>query len=121
MTLTIPKDGYTVDLVTGAFKAEDLAVQADLAHPERPTTAIGYLVAALDRRRRTGLAPFSVLSCATTAVMSDTDSTPRGEQGQSLASRLSTPDSRKLLGRPDMAISWPETPPAMAKRPCSCL
>jgi len=90
VTLTIPKDGYTVDLVTGAFKAEDPAVQADLAHPERPTTAIGYLVAALDRRRRTGLAPFSVLSCATTAVMSDTDSTPRGEQGQSLASKLSS-------------------------------
>lgn len=63
VTLTITKDGYTVDLVTGAFKADDPAVQADLTHPDRPTTAVGYLVAALDRRRQVGLLPFSVLSC----------------------------------------------------------
>ncbi len=63
ITLTITKEGYNVDLVTGVFKAEDPAVQEDLAHPDRPTTASGYLVEALDRRRRNGLRPFSVLSC----------------------------------------------------------
>lgn len=63
VTLTITKEGYNVDLVTGVFQAEDPAVQADLAHPDRPTTAVGYLVEALDRRRQAGLPPFSVLSC----------------------------------------------------------
>ncbi len=63
VTLTITKDGYNVDMVTGAFKSEEAAVQADLAHPDQPTTVSGYLVESLDRRRRRGLRPFSVLSC----------------------------------------------------------
>jgi fructuronate reductase len=35
----------------------------DLAHPEAPNSAPGLIVAALERRRRAGLPPFTVLSC----------------------------------------------------------
>jgi mannitol-1-phosphate/altronate dehydrogenase len=38
-------------------------VRADLADPSRPGSALGYIVEALDRRRRSGLPPFTVLSC----------------------------------------------------------
>lgn len=63
VTLTITAGGYKVDAETGAFAATDPAVVADLADPARPGSALGYLVEALDRRRRAGSAPFTVLSC----------------------------------------------------------
>jgi fructuronate reductase/mannitol 2-dehydrogenase len=62
-TLTITADGYKVDAGTGGFAADDPAVQADLADPSRPGSALGYLVEALDRRRKAGHPPFTVLSC----------------------------------------------------------
>jgi mannitol-1-phosphate/altronate dehydrogenase len=63
VTMTITRDGYPVDPVTGAFKEDDAEIQADLAHPHRPSTVCGYICEALDRRRAAGIAPFSVLSC----------------------------------------------------------
>ena len=63
VTLTITDSGYHVNHTTGTFDAEDPAVRADLENPAAPTTAFGYLCEALDRRRKAGLAPFSVLSC----------------------------------------------------------
>jgi mannitol 2-dehydrogenase len=62
-TLTITAAGYKVDATTGAFAADDPDVLADLADPTRPRSALGYLVEALDRRRRAGRPPFTVLSC----------------------------------------------------------
>jgi mannitol 2-dehydrogenase len=62
VTLTITGGGYHLDAQTGEL-VEDAEIQADLATPERPRTAIGYLTEALARRRRAGIAPFTVLSC----------------------------------------------------------
>jgi mannitol 2-dehydrogenase len=62
VTLTITGSGYPVD-ETGRLRAEDPDVRADLAHPQRPRTAFGYLVAALERRRAAGEPAFTVLSC----------------------------------------------------------
>ena len=63
MTLTITAGGYMVDLETGAF-AGDLPERApDLTNPRSPSSALELLVEALDRRRRSGLPPFTVLSC----------------------------------------------------------
>jgi mannitol 2-dehydrogenase len=62
-TLTITAGGYKVEPATGAFMADDPQVLADLVSPGRPGSALGYLVEALDRRRRAGRAPFTVLSC----------------------------------------------------------
>ena len=63
VTLTITAAAYKVDLHTGAFASSDPDIVADLADARHPCSALGYLVEALDRRRRAGHAPFSVLSC----------------------------------------------------------
>lgn len=61
VTLTITEKGY-------CLKGNDLDldhpdVQADLASPRLPRSAIGYLVAGLRARREHGTPPFTVLSC----------------------------------------------------------
>jgi fructuronate reductase/mannitol 2-dehydrogenase len=61
-SLTITPAGYHVDVETRRLSDDD-EIRADLATPDRPATAIGYLVEGLDRRRRAGTAPFTVLSC----------------------------------------------------------
>lgn len=63
VTLTITGGAYCVDAATGLLDTEHPDVQGDLATPSRPTSAIGHLVEALDRRRRAGGEPFTVLSC----------------------------------------------------------
>jgi fructuronate reductase/mannitol 2-dehydrogenase len=60
VTLTITGGGYPVG-EDGSFDATQ--VGDDLARPERPETAFGYLVEALRRRRQAGLPAFTVLSC----------------------------------------------------------
>nr|WP_296067506.1 mannitol dehydrogenase family protein [uncultured Actinoplanes sp.] len=62
VTLTITGGGYPVG-EDGQFRDDDPDVRADLTHPWQPTTAFGYLVAALSRRRASGLPGFTVLSC----------------------------------------------------------
>jgi mannitol 2-dehydrogenase len=62
VTLTITGDGYLID-EGGRFRVDDPDVQHDLAHPDRPTTFVAFLVEALRRRRATGAGPFTVLSC----------------------------------------------------------
>ncbi len=63
VTLTITGSGYLVDAHTGEFDADDETVAADLEDPGRPSTVFGYLAEGLDRRRRAGSGPFTVLSC----------------------------------------------------------
>jgi fructuronate reductase/mannitol 2-dehydrogenase len=62
VTLTITGTSYLIDPHTGEFEADD-DVESDLEDPGHPDTVFGYLVEALDRRRRSGTAPFTVLSC----------------------------------------------------------
>ncbi len=63
VSLTITEGGYFIDEGTRRFTPEHPEIQHDLAYPEQPTTSIGYLAAALDRRRRRGLPPFTLMSC----------------------------------------------------------
>jgi mannitol 2-dehydrogenase len=62
VTMTITGNAYRIDAGTGRFVPDD-AVHADLADPHAPQTLFGYIVEALDVRRRAGLPPFTVLSC----------------------------------------------------------
>jgi len=61
--LTITEKGYCHSPATGRLRLDDPDITHDLAHPDQPRTAPGFLVEALDRRRRAGAAPFTVLSC----------------------------------------------------------
>jgi mannitol 2-dehydrogenase len=63
VSLTITEGGYLVNQSTGEFDAADPSIQDDLAEGAVPTTAFGFLVEALRRRRDAGVEPFTVMSC----------------------------------------------------------
>ncbi len=63
VSLTITEGGYNFNQTTGAFEAANPAIQKDLETPSAPDTVFGYICEALDRRRKAGLTPFTVLSC----------------------------------------------------------
>ncbi|WP_306151520.1 mannitol dehydrogenase family protein [Roseovarius sp. MMSF_3281] len=61
-TLTITEKGYCH--VSGSTMLDtSSAIAADLATPDAPVTAVGFLAAMLDRRRRNGGAPITLASC----------------------------------------------------------
>src|SRR5829696_4255370 len=62
VTMTVTGNAYRIDAHSGEFAPDD-AVRADLADPHHPRSLFGYIVEALDRRRRAGTRPFTVLSC----------------------------------------------------------
>ena len=63
VTLTITEGGYYYIEGSGEFDANHPTIQHDLQHPDQPSGVFGFLTAALDQRRKQGLAPFTVLSC----------------------------------------------------------
>jgi len=63
VSLEITEGGYCRDPVSGEFDADHPDIVHDLAHPDQPRGAFGFLVAALAQRHQQGLAPFTVLSC----------------------------------------------------------
>ena len=63
VSLTITEGGYNFNQVTGQFIADDPDVVRDLRPGATPSTVFGYVVEALDRRRRLGIPPFTVMSC----------------------------------------------------------
>ncbi|EGD43624.1 fructuronate reductase [Nocardioidaceae bacterium Broad-1] len=63
VSLTITEGGYHVNQATGGFDSSDPDIQADLEPGAVPSTAFGYVVEALARRRAAGVAPFTVMSC----------------------------------------------------------
>lgn len=62
VTLTVTEKAYLRD-AAGNLDLAYPDIAWDLAHPESPRTVHGFLVAALDRRRRAGTTPFTVLCC----------------------------------------------------------
>lgn len=63
VSLTITEKGYCIDPSTGALNINNEMVQADLATPSKPSSALGFIVQALKCRRSRDLKPFTVLSC----------------------------------------------------------
>ena len=63
VTLTITEGGYYIDATTGDLAGEHPDILHDAARPDDPACVFGILLAALDRRRGRGVAPFTVLSC----------------------------------------------------------
>jgi len=62
VTMTVTGNAYRIDAASGEFTPDGAAL-ADLADPRHPQSLFGYIVEALDRRRRAGQRPFTVLSC----------------------------------------------------------
>ena len=63
VSLTVTEKGYTANVASGNLRLDDPGVQHDLAHPDAPRTALGFVAQALALRRTAGTAPFTVLSC----------------------------------------------------------
>ena len=63
LSLTITEGGYYIDDASGDFQAHHPDIRHDLEHPTEPTSSLGLLAAALDRRRLRGLAPVTLMSC----------------------------------------------------------
>jgi mannitol 2-dehydrogenase len=61
--LTVTEGGYFTDPATGGFDATHPDIVHDAAHPDRPRTAFGAMVAALRLRRDAGVGPFTGLCC----------------------------------------------------------
>lgn len=63
VTLTVTEKGYYLAPSTGALLLDHPDIQHDISAPDAPKTALGFIVAALKRRREKGMMPFTVLSC----------------------------------------------------------
>ncbi len=63
VSLTITEGGYFIDDATREFLPDHTEIRHDLQHPEQPSTSVGLIAEALQRRRHRGLAPFTVMSC----------------------------------------------------------
>ncbi|WP_332304606.1 mannitol dehydrogenase family protein [Rhizobium sp. GR12] len=63
VTLTVTEKGYLADLSAGALLLDHPDVVHDLAHPQKPRSALGFLLEATRRRRAGGAVPLTLLSC----------------------------------------------------------
>jgi fructuronate reductase len=63
VSLTVTEKGYCHTPQTGDLNENHPDIVHDLQNPGTPRSAVGFLVAALARRRIAGAAPFTVLSC----------------------------------------------------------
>jgi fructuronate reductase len=63
VSLTVTEKAYGLDALTGGLDRRHPAIAADLADPEHPRGAIGYIVEALRLRQARGRAGFTVLCC----------------------------------------------------------
>ena len=62
-SLTITEKGYCRDPQTGELLQDHPDIRHDLANPDNPVSAIGFIVAGLKARRERNLPPFTVLTC----------------------------------------------------------
>ena len=63
VSLTVTENGYCLNRSTKRLDPEHELVRQDLAHPERPSSAVGIIAEAFRRRRDAGLPPFTAMSC----------------------------------------------------------
>ncbi len=63
VSLTVTEGGYFSDQTSGGLDIGHPDIVHDAAHPDRPRTAFGAIVAALRARRDAGYGPFSAQSC----------------------------------------------------------
>ena len=63
VSLTVTEGGYYLNPSAGGFDAEHPDIQYDLSNPAAPKTVFGAMIAALQRRRDSGIGPFTCMSC----------------------------------------------------------
>lgn len=61
VSMTVTEGGYFLN--NGEFDPDHPQMQFDIRHPDHPQSIFGMIVKALDRRRKAGVNPFTVMSC----------------------------------------------------------
>jgi fructuronate reductase len=63
VSLTVTEKGYCHNPATGDLNMQHPDIIHDLEHPDKPKSAVGYIVAALKQRRDKGIKSFTAMSC----------------------------------------------------------
>ena len=63
VSLTVTEGGYYISPATQRFDPTHPDIVYDAGHADAPKTAFGLIAAGLKRRRASGVAPFTVMSC----------------------------------------------------------
>jgi fructuronate reductase len=63
ISLSITEKGYCHDPATGRLRDNHPDIIHDVVHPRSPRTALGFILAALERRRAAQVPAFTVVSC----------------------------------------------------------
>jgi fructuronate reductase len=63
VSLTVTEKGYCHDPSSGEIDRNHPDIVHDLAHPGEPVSAPGFILEAIEMRRRAGTPPFAVMSC----------------------------------------------------------
>ena len=101
VTLTVTEKGYAHDPASGELNEDHDDVRHDIAHPEAPRSAPGFLTAALAERRRLGFPPFTVLCC---------DNLPaNGHTVRKVVSRLAALQDKELGRFVEGEVAFPST------------
>jgi fructuronate reductase len=101
ISLTVTEKGYCHDPSTGRLDERHPDIVHDLADPDFPNSAPGFLVAAIERRWREGTAPFAVMSC---------DNLPsNGKTVGAIVTRFAELRSRELADYIRHNVTFPST------------
>src|SRR5215217_6380540 len=101
VSLTVTEKGYCHTPQTGDLDENHPDIVHDLQNPGTPRSAIGFLVAALARRRIAGAAPFTVLSCDNLAA--------NGHTVGRIVTQFASLRSRNLAKWIEAEVAFPST------------
>ena len=101
VSLTVTEKGYCHTPQTGDLDETHPDIVHDLQNPGTPRSAIGFLVAALARRRIAGESPFTVLSCDNLAA--------NGLTLRRIVTQFAGLRSRNLANWIDSEVAFPST------------
>jgi fructuronate reductase len=101
VSLTITEKGYCHTPQTGDLDESHPDIVHDLQNPDTPRSAIGFLVAALARRRKADNAPFTILSCDNLAA--------NGHTARRIVTQFASLRSRELADWIEAEVAFPST------------
>lgn len=101
VSLTVTEKGYCHTPQTGELDEQHPDIVHDLRHPDGPRSAPGFIVAALARRRASGIVPFTVLPCDNLSA--------NGHTAKRIVTQFAGLQSRELAQWIEDEVAFPST------------